>query len=201
MNGSTTSNKPDLLLHICCAPCATHPLRLLADNFRITGYFFNPNLFPEDEHETRLEEARRYFRHEGIRLIDTPANHTDWLQKVKGYESEPEGGARCEICFEHRLQKTAEKAIEMGIPTFSTTLTVGPRKTASVLFSVAKAIAHSCGIHFLEIDFKKKDGFKKSCLLSKEAGLYRQDYCGCEFSIRKRGPDQAPDNQPKQASP
>lgn len=178
--------RPRLLLHICCAPCSTHPIQQLKSDFLITAFFCNPNIYPPDEHQFRLEEARQYLDRERIELIAPAYHRKEWLDTVRDYGPEPEGGYRCALCFAYRLRKTAEIAVERGIDTFTTTLTIGPNKPGRVIFPIGIRVAETYGLKFLDIDFKKKDGFKHSCILSREQGMYRQDYCGCEYSYRDR---------------
>ncbi len=177
---------PELLLHICCGPCATHPITILQDHYRVTGFFYNPNLYPVEEYDLRLNETRKYLETMDIPLISPDPDHGAWIRLTREFSQEPEGGHRCNICFQHRLERAARESAARKIPIFTTTLTVGPNKPGRVIFPIGHSVAQAFGVKFLEIDFKKKDGFKHSCQLSRDAGLYRQDYCGCEFSYRDR---------------
>ena len=184
MNGSP---KPAFLLHCCCAPCSTHPFHVLEENFRVTGFFYNPNIHPREEYEARKSEMERLAKAWGFPLIADSYNADVWFEAVKGYEEEPEGGRRCEICFRFRLERTARRAKDAGMAFFGTTLSVSPHKKAGVINRIGRELEATYGVRFYEADFKKKDGFRISCRLSKEEGLQRQDYCGCVFS-RRGGP-------------
>jgi predicted adenine nucleotide alpha hydrolase (AANH) superfamily ATPase len=176
--------RPKLLLHICCGPCATHPILLLKEQFAVTGFFFNPNIFPPDECQLRIKEAEDFCRQHEIPMIAPDANRTEWLELTSPLEEEKEGGERCRRCFHFRLDRTASEAAHLGIPFFTTTLTIGPNKPARVIFPIGHEAAERYNVTFIEQDFKKQDGYKKSIILSKTAGMYRQNYCGCEYSIR-----------------
>ena len=175
-----------LLLHICCAPCASHVLEVLSEMFAVTGYFYNPNIHPEEEYEHRLREARRLQEHLDFPLIIGPYDTESWMRDTSGLEEEPEGGRRCEICFRIRLLKTAAEARQEDFGTIATTLTVGPRKRADMVNRVGNRAAKKYHLEFHAADFKKKEGFKKSVAFSKKHNLYRQDYCGCIYSLRER---------------
>ncbi|MBN1355891.1 epoxyqueuosine reductase QueH [bacterium] len=176
--------KQPLLIHICCGPCAAHPVQTLRAEYAITGFFFNPNIYPSTEFERRLKVVRDYLTEMNIPLIVPGQTHRLWLDRVKALVSEPEGGSRCAACFEYRLEATAGFARENGFPVFTTTLTTGPNKPAKVIFPIAGEIAGKHCVKFLPVDFKKKDGYKHSTRISKEKNMYRQNYCGCEFSMR-----------------
>lgn len=176
--------KPKLLLHVCCAPCVPHVAALLGEEYAVTLYFFNPNIHPETERVRRLEELRRYAEGAELTLIEGPEGEEDWRRAVKGLEGEPEGGARCAVCFRLRLDETAREAALRKIPHFTTTLTVSPHKNAKVVNAAGRAAGQGTGAEFLERDFKKRDGYRISCDESKKLGFYRQHYCGCEFSRR-----------------
>ncbi|MBN1552205.1 epoxyqueuosine reductase QueH [bacterium] len=178
--------KSRLLMHVCCGPCATHPLQLLKSSFSIEGFFYNPNIFPDDEFSKRLKTTQSYFQKQNTLLIVPKQSYTIWHGNLSKYAEEPEGGRRCAECFRLRLYKTAEFAASHGYDIFTSTLTVGPNKSAGVIFPIAREIAAIFSVKFLEMDFKKKDGFKESCRLSKAEEMYRQNYCGCEFSIRRQ---------------
>ena len=180
------SSGPKLLLHCCCAPCGTHPLRLLGERFDVTGYFDNPNIQPEEEYLARLTEIRGLAERWGFPVIEGTYDSESWLSAIRGHEDEPEGSARCEICYRFRLEKTAGKAKSFGMDGFATTLSVSPHKKAEIINRIGRETGGHAGIPFVEADFKKKDGFRISCELSRAEGLYRQDYCGCMFSRRER---------------
>jgi predicted adenine nucleotide alpha hydrolase (AANH) superfamily ATPase len=172
-----------LLLHICCAPDATHPLQVLK-GYEVDGFFYNPNIYPREEYEKRLEEMRRLSRLWKLRLYEGEYDQEKWFSLTEEYKGEPEGGRRCEACFRMRLERTAQLAKERGYDLFGVTLTISPHKNSDMINEVGKEIGEKYDIPFLEVDFKKKDGFKKSVELSRELGLYRQNYCGCKYSMR-----------------
>ena len=170
-------------LHTCCGPCASAcvpALRALKDEPVLI--FSNDNIDCEEEFLLRLENAQRLAQAEGVELFSTPYNHEEWLEKVaKGYENEPEKGARCERCFRYNLEKTAKFAKEHGLDAFTTSLTVSPHKVSPVIFKCGEEVALD-NTPFLKVDFKKNNGFLCSTKRAKELNLYRQSYCGCEFS-------------------
>jgi len=175
--------KPKLLLHICCAPCSTHVIEKLQGEFEVEGFFYNPNLFPREEYEKRLKEAKRICNEYGIKLhFCKDQGKKNWLRCISGLENEPEGAGRCKKCYEYRLRKTARQAKKMDINIIATTLTISPHKNVAVINEVGIKITDEYGLKFLEEDFKKQDGYKHSIELSKKHNLYRQNYCGCEFS-------------------
>lgn len=183
---------PSLLLHSCCGPCSSYCLEALVPHFQVTVLFYNPNIFPEEEYEHRLSEQRRLIEEAWkgrVTLLSLSYEHAEFLDAVKGLESEPEGGLRCEACFRLRLSKTALLAKEKGFDYFGTTLTVSPHKNAMVLNRVGHEEEERIagGALWLESDFKKKNGYKRSIELSKEYGLYRQQYCGCEYARTMSG--------------
>ncbi len=147
-------------------------------------FFYNPCIFPEQEYKKRLENAEIIAKEMNCKLIVPDYNHKEFLDFISGLEKEPENSLRCLKCYEQRLQKTAEYASENGFDFFTTTLTISAHKNSKKIFETAQRIAEENKINFLEIDFKKKDGFKKSTELSKKYNLYRQNYCGCEFSLK-----------------
>ncbi|MCQ2404982.1 MAG: epoxyqueuosine reductase QueH [Clostridia bacterium] len=182
-------DKPRLLLHSCCGPCSSYVLECLAAHFRVTVDYYNPNIFPEEEFEKRLSEQCRLLAEmplpTKVELIADPYDEAEFLDAVKGLEAEPEGGKRCAVCYRLRLEHTAKRAAAEGFDFFTTTLTVSPYKHADVLNEIGKELAKTVGVPYLFSDFKKKDGYKRSCTLAAEYGLYRQDYCGCRFSLRE----------------
>lgn len=172
-----------VLLHACCGICAGHCVStLLGQGHEVTLFFSNANIAPHAEFEKRLEALKKLAERFAVPVIVDVPDHKEWLEKAaKGFENEPERGARCPRCFAYSLARTARAARERGFDAFTTTLTVSPHKSSPLIFSVGNAVG---GNAFFEIDFKKKDGFKKTNALSRELGLYRQNYCGCEFSLR-----------------
>lgn len=182
-----------LLLHSCCAPCSSHVLMLLKEYFTITVLYYNPNITQHEEYRKRVQEQIRFIealnRDMGgadISYLDGDYVPEKFMEAVKGYEQIPEGGARCKICFEMRLEETARLAKEGGFDYFATTLTVSPLKNASLLNEIGLEMGERFGVEYLISDFKKKDGYKHSIELSAQYGLYRQDYCGCAFSKAER---------------
>ena len=180
--------RPRLLLHACCAPCSSYVLEYLNTYFDITVLFYNPNISPADEFHLRAEELRRLIQEmptkHPIELMIGHYDPTEFLSISKGKEHLPEGGDRCTDCFRLRLSESAKLAKEGEYDYFTTTLTVSPYKNAIVLNELGLEISRNCGVSYLISDFKKRDGYKRSIELSKAYDLYRQDYCGCEFSFR-----------------
>lgn len=174
--------KPKLLIHICCACCGVYVLELLKDKYDLSAYFYNPNIQPEEEYKKRLESVQRLCSDLKIPLIQGNYENKKWFEMIRGYENEPEGGKRCEICFKMRLEEVGKLAQKEKFTYFASTLTVGPRKRAELINTLGRQIGQKYGIIFYEADFKKKDGFKKSLKLSKDWGFYRQNYCGCIYS-------------------
>lgn len=171
-----------LLLHSCCGPCSTQVIDVLRKEYDITVYYYNPNIDTSQEYELRLSEQKRFCKEVGIEVIEDGHRPDDFLSKVKGLEQEREGGARCSVCFAVRLNQTAAKAKELGFELFGTTLTVSPHKNAEVINAIGKNVEQKQGIEFLEGNYKKQDGYKKSIEFSKQYNLYRQNYCGCIFA-------------------
>ncbi len=171
-------------MHACCAPCATHVVNVLREKYEVVAYFYNPNIHPESEYHLRLKNMIKLAEVYELPLIVGEYEVDRWFKKIKGYENEREGGKRCEKCFELRLKETAKLAKEIGASIFTTTLTISPHKNAKTINNIGKNLEDKYKIKFLEADFKKKDGFKKSVEESKRLGLYRQNYCGCIFSKR-----------------
>ncbi len=177
---------PKLLLHICCGPCATEVVRRLKDEYEVVGFFYNPNIYPIDEYQRRLAEVQRLATSRDVSIEVGGYDHPRFLELVRGLEDEPEGGGRCRVCFRMRLEQTARKAVETGCLVAASTLTIGPNKRADVINPIGRDVCAAHGVGFMEADWKKKDGFRRSVKMSRELDLYRQDYCGCEFSMRSR---------------
>lgn len=176
-----------LLLHICCAPDATVGIERLFPDYEITVFFYNPNIHPEKEYSLRRREMEQLANRLNVPMLDAAEyNANEWFELVKGLEEVPEGGKRCELCFQMRLQKTAEAAVQNDFPVFTTVLTVSPHKNAQIINQLGAAIGNEMGLEFIAANFKKKDGFKRSLELSRQYNLYRQDYCGCIFSQIER---------------
>lgn len=177
--------KPTLLLHSCCGPCSTYCVRLLKDYFDLTVFYYNPNIYPNEEYLKRLGEQRRFLAAENVPLIEGAYDIREFYNAVSGHENDMEGGERCKICCALRLEETAKQAKDRGFEWFTSTLSVSPLKNAAALNEAGAALEKKYGVKYLISDFKKKDGYLTSIRLSKEFGLYRQNYCGCEFSYRK----------------
>lgn len=178
--------RPRLLLQSCCGPCSSYVLEALAPYFRVTVLYYNPNIQPRAEYDLRLENQRKIIAAlptpSAVDILECDYDGEKYDAAVKGLESEPEGGARCTVCFRLRLEETAKRASELGYDWFCTTLTVSPHKDAERLNQIGRALGERYGVPFLPSDFKKREGYKRSIQLSKEYDLYRQDYCGCLFS-------------------
>jgi len=179
---------PSLLLHACCAPCASSVLEYLAEFFSVTVLYYNPNTFPPDEYEKRLGELKKLLplleTGHPVSLICGEYNSDAFYSLVRGSEAEPEGGGRCRLCFELRLEETARTAREGNFDYFTTTLTVSPHKNAALINGIGGAMSEKYDVPYLYSDFKKRGGYGRSIELSNKFGLYRQNYCGCEFSKR-----------------
>ncbi len=188
-----TAEKPKLLLHSCCGPCSTAVIERLTDEFDVTVFFYNPCITEEKEYRLRRSAQLQYlekFNEENagvtrVCFMELDYRPRDFLEAVRGLEDEPEGGARCSVCFRQRLEKTAETASLSGYDYFGTTLTVSPHKDYKLISRIGGELALRYRLSFLDRDFKKKDGFKRSVELSKKYGLYRQNYCGCKYSNRR----------------
>ena len=177
---------PSLFLHSCCAPCSSYVLEYLSKYFNITVFYYNPNIYPEEEYRKRVHEITRLvnsmeFEHP-VKLIEGHYDPQEFFQMAKGLEDVPEGGERCFKCYRLRMEEAAKLAEEGGYDYFTTTLSISPHKNAQVLNAIGKELAETYGVPYLFSDFKKKNGYKRSCELSEQYHLYRQDYCGCPFS-------------------
>ncbi len=173
-----------LLLHACCAPDTTIPYHRLKNEHELTCLFYNPNIDEKDEYEKRRREVEKLSRLWDFELLELEYGVDKWKKAVEGLEQEPEGERRCWVCYRLRLEMTAKLAKKLGYDGFVTTLTISPHKKAEKINAIGKALADKYGIIYLESDFKKKDGFKESVEWSKKLRLYRQNYCGCNFSKR-----------------
>ena len=180
--------KAKLLLHSCCGPCSTSVIEKLRPFFDVTVFYYNPNVFPKEEYLRRKEEQIKYLDKIGLPYIVGKYDIKMFYSKTAGLEKEPEGGLRCLECFKVRLGKTAKKAIDKKMEYFTTTLTVSPHKNSENINTIGKEIEeeYKNKIKFLPSDFKKSGGFLKSLELSKEQDMYRQEYCGCIFSMKER---------------
>lgn len=183
---------PTLLLHSCCAPCSSYVLEYLSQYFRITVFYYNPNIYPEEEYRMRVQEQQTFIqRFPALHPISFREGAYDterFYALAKGLETLPEGGERCFRCYELRLREAGLLTRELGFDYFTTTLSISPLKNAAKLNEIGGRIAEELGVAYLYSDFKKKNGYKRSTELSAEYGMYRQDYCGCVYSYRERHP-------------
>ena len=184
---ASLSGRPRLLLHSCCGPCSSYVLEYLTRYFEVFLSYYNPNIQPRAEYDLRLENQLRVLeRIPGVTLVPCGYDGGAYDEAVRGLEDEPEGGARCTECFKLRLDFAAREAKRLGCDYFATTLTVSPHKDAQRINAIGEALAGKYGVKWLPGDFKKRDGYKRSIELSREFGLYRQDYCGCLYSKTER---------------
>ncbi len=181
--------RPSLLLHSCCGPCSTAVIERLKEEFDITVFFYNPNITEAEEYVKRRNTQLQFLTAYNQRFPETTVDYLEgnydverFYEAVRGFEDEPEGGKRCTICFQLRLAETAAQAQLRGFEYFGTTLTVSPHKNYALIAKIGGELALSHGVEFLNRDFKKKAGYQRSVELSREYGLYRQNYCGCSFS-------------------
>lgn len=180
---------PRLLLHSCCAPCSSYVLEYLTEYFDITVYYYNPNISPMGEYEKRIAEQKRLISEmkfkNSVSFIEGTYNHDEFISLTRGLENLPEGGERCSLCYEMRLEAAAQKAAEINADYFTTTLSVSPYKNTAKLNTIGLKLAMEYGVPYLVSDFKKNNGYKRSIELSTEYGLYRQNFCGCIFSKKE----------------
>lgn len=174
-----------LLLHVCCAPDATVPLERLPEADRLRLYFDNPNIHPVEEYARRVEAFLKLICCTNAEWELGPYDPENWLEAARGHEDDPEGGERCRLCIGFRLERVARHAVEIGFDTIETALSTSPHKKSAVIHELGESICQAHGLAYLGADFKKKDGFKRSVELSRQYGLYRQNYCGCVYSMRK----------------
>ena len=173
-----------VLLHICCGVCAAGVVeRLTLEGHRVLGLFYNPNIHPQEEYNRRLEVTLKVAKELNFSLEVASYTPEEWFQETGALENEPEGGKRCEVCFRHRLEKTYLYMLEHRWDAFATTLTIGPRKKSTIINQIGQSISRD---HFLIRDFKKKDGFKRANELAKKWDIYRQNYCGCVYSMQEK---------------
>lgn len=178
--------KDKIILHACCAICSAYPVSYLTDaGYSVSVYFYNPNIYPDSEYQKRLEAERTLCKHYGVELIEGEYEREKFFACAKGFENEPEKGKRCIECFKLRLDKTAQLCKEKGIKNFTTSIVISPHKNFALLSSLGKEIAQEYGLNYLDINFKKQDGFLKTNQISRNLNLYRQSYCGCEFALRQ----------------
>lgn len=189
--GQFGDTKPGILLHSCCGPCSSSVLELLSKYFDVTVLWYNPNLYPEAEYEKRLATQKQLIdaiARDGVqaKLLVEPWRSEDYFSRIKGLENEPEEGKRCLECFKIRLDETARIASERGFEWFCTTLTVSSRKDAVAINAIGREAEAKYGVKWLPSEFKKREGNHRSIILSEKYGLYRQEYCGCVFSLANR---------------
>ena len=181
---------PRLLLQACCAPCSSYVLELLSNYFQITILYYNPNIYPFSEYEKRLGEVRKLIMlikgKNPINIMEVDYDSASFDSISKGLENEKEGGIRCHKCYYLRMEKTAKLAKECNYDFFTTTLSISPYKNAQVLNRIGEVLEEKYHVRYLYADFKKKEGYKRSIELSKQFNLYRQEYCGCKYSIPKK---------------
>nr|MCR4926120.1 epoxyqueuosine reductase QueH [Clostridiales bacterium] len=180
---------PSLLLHSCCGPCSSYVLEYLTQYFKVTLLYYNPNIQPKEEYLKRVETQKQIIAELPVKnkvdFIEGDYDDRKFFEAVKGFENEREGGLRCERCFRLRMEQTALLAKEKGFDFFTTTLSVSPHKNADILHSVGIDMQEKYGVKYLPADFKKREGYKRSIELSKKYNLYRQNYCGCIFSLKE----------------
>ncbi len=189
--GQFGDTKPGILLHSCCGPCSSSVLELLSKYFDVTVLWYNPNLYPEAEYDKRLSTQKQLIdaiAQDGVqaKLLVEPWRSEDYFSRIKGLENEPEEGKRCLECFKIRLDETARIASERGFEWFCTTLTVSSRKDAVAINAIGREAEAKYGVKWLPSEFKKREGNHRSIILSEKYGLYRQEYCGCVFSLANR---------------
>ena len=184
---------PSLLLHSCCAPCSSYCLELLSSYFKVTVFYYNPNIYPPEEYDMRVEEQRRFVEQfpakYPISFVEGNYDTSRFYAMAQGKERLKEGGERCFSCYEMRLRETCEYAKAHGFDFFTTTLSISPLKNATKLNEIGEQLEQEYGVSYLYSDFKKKNGYKRSTEISKEYEMYRQEYCGCVYSIRKQETD------------
>jgi len=173
-----------ILLQVCCAPCACFPMQVLFDEgFKITLFFYNPNIHPEKEYEKRLTELKKYVaKFPAVNLVAGKYEKEKWLAQTKSLAQELEGGKRCDVCYRIRLKKTAQTAKQKNFNYYGSTLSISPHKKAAKISELGNKLAKEIGIAFLDRNWRKKEGFKKACLIAKVEKFYRQNYCGCIYS-------------------
>ena len=180
---------PKLLIHSCCAPCSSYCLEYLSQYFYITVLYYNPNIFPAEEYRYRADEQRRFIEafdaKYPIEFIEAPYEPEEFYRIARGYEEEPEGGERCTRCYRLRLEHAAKKAVELNMDYFTTTLSISPLKDAVRLNNIGQELADIYNVSYLFSDFKKRNGYKRSVELSQEYNMYRQDFCGCVYSMNE----------------
>ena len=177
------TNSKKILLHACCGICSSYPISYLQNmGYEVCVYFYNPNIYPEEEYQKRLEAEKTLCKHFNCELIIGKYEPEVYYDFIKGLENEPEKGKRCDKCFELRFESAAKLAKELGINTFTTSMVISPHKNYEKLTQIGEQIAHKYGLEYLSTNFRKDDGFLKTNQISKSLNLYRQSYCGCKFA-------------------
>jgi len=184
ITNSLGTSRPRLLLQCCCGPCSSYVLEYLCRYFQVTALFYNPNIYPAGEYEKRLYWFDRLLEEYGVEKEECPYEPAEFDTAAASLASEPEGGARCTECFRLRLGETARRAADGGYDYFCTTLTVSPHKDAQRINVLGKELEKMYNVRWLPSDFKKREGYKRSIELSAQYGLYRQNYCGCRYSLQ-----------------
>lgn len=194
LHGST----PTLFLHACCAPCSSYVLEYLSEYFQITLFYYNPNIFPEEEYRKRIAEVKRLISElpvkNKVEFQEGKYDPESFFSLAVGHEAEPEGGERCGLCYELRLREAAQLAQQGGFDYFTTTLSISPYKNAQKLNEIGAELEREYSVNYLYSDFKKRNGYRRSIELSTEYNLYRQDYCGCVYSKAQRDRERAAGN-------
>ncbi len=194
---SSADKAPTLFLHSCCAPCSSYCLEYLSDFFSITVFYYNPNIYPDEEYYKRVEEQKKFIElfpaKNKISFTEGSFDKDKFYQTVKGMENLPESGLRCFACYELRLREACEYAKKGNFDYFTTTLSISPLKNADKLNEIGERLADEYSIKYLPSDFKKKNGYKRSVEISRRYGMYRQDYCGCIYSKLEREKQSAPE--------
>ncbi|MGN0736241.1 MAG: epoxyqueuosine reductase QueH [Anaerovoracaceae bacterium] len=188
----TEAEKRTVLLHSCCGPCSTACIERLLPDYKVTVFFYNPNITDREEYERRREAQIKFLQayneklseEDRVEFIEGEYLPDDFFEVCSGFSNEPEGGRRCTECFRLRMERTAQVALKTGNSMFGTTLTVSPHKNYMLISAIGAELERVYGVEFLDVDFKKKAGFQRSIQMSKEYGLYRQNYCGCVYSMR-----------------
>lgn len=189
------SNRPQILLHSCCAPCSTYTLEYLTKFADVTVYYANSNIHPQAEYERRKYYQQKFITdfneqaHQNVHFISAPYQPSKWVATMKDLEKEPEGGARCRVCYDYRLEQVAEKAQELGFDYFGSALTISPHKNSQVINELGFEVQHIYDVAYLPSDFKKRGGYRRSVDMCNEYDIYRQCYCGCLFAARQQDLD------------
>ncbi len=186
-----TGTLPRVLLHSCCAPCSSYCVQVLSEAFYVTVFYYNPNIYPDEEYMIRVREQERFLSEfptkHPVEFIEGDFEKDRFYNEVaRGLENEPERGRRCEKCFSLRLSETAKRAKADGYDYFCTTLTISPQKDPVLLNTIGTKLGEEYGVPFLPSEFRKREGYKRSTEISKEYNMYRQDYCGCVYSYNER---------------